>query len=93
MEKSRKVKQRRLLRRKYGNREYRKRIKLMHRRFTRSEKFMRRQEPYRSMNLSYARVGASLAGMARTEQVFYTEMCRLCKQPAKSTAAGKEEQQ
>ena len=92
MAKSLKVKQLRLLRRKYGNRMYRKRIKLMHRQFTRSEEFGHRPEPYRSLNLAYAHVGASLEGMVKAEHAFYTEMRRLCGQSAASVKSGKEEQ-
>ena len=96
MEKSLKVKQRRLLRRKYGNRKYRKRIKMMHRQFTMSSEFAGRQEPYRTLNLAYARAGASLAGMAKAEHVFHVGMAEIVKASkhwmTPSGASNKEEQ-
>ena len=39
----------------YGNRKFRKRVKMKHRAFTRSPEFVNHPEPYRSHNLTFSR--------------------------------------
>lgn len=96
MEKSLKVRQRRLLRRQYGNRAYRKRVKMLHRQFSRSGKFADRQEPYRTLNLTLART-SSMTGMMVAERLFHDSMVEIVKASkhwvAPSSASNKEEQE
>ena len=78
------------------NRKYRKRIKMMHRQFTRSSEFAGRQEPYRTLNRVYAGT-SSIVCMAKAEALFRDIMVESVKASkhlvAPSGAGSKEEQE